>query len=99
MATFDISKELTVTSEISPQGHTWVSTRGDTMQRYAAIYKNVSRKKAFRMPLQDYIKTMMLDFINKRSSILILKLLKWFYWLINSKIVTASLLLNLYRCY
>ena len=82
MATFDISKELTVTSEISPQGHTWVSTRGDTMQRYAAIYKNVSRKKAFRMPLQDYIKTMMLDFINKRSNI-----------------VTASLLLNLYRSY
>ena len=31
------------------------------------FYKNILRKTTFRMKLQDYIKTMMLDFINKRT--------------------------------
>ena len=38
------------------------------LQKICSIfYKNFLLKKTFRMQLQDYIKTMMLDFINKRS--------------------------------
>ena len=73
--------------------HAWVSTGGKTnifyfisprgeniFAKICAIFcKNLLWKKTFRMQLQDYIKTTMLDFINKRS--LILKLLKQFYWL------------------
>ena len=44
------------------------------------------------MQLQDYIKTMMLDFINKRSTMFNFKTFKIVLLAtINSKIVTASL--------
>ena len=51
------------------------------------------------MQLQDYIETIMLDFINKRSKIFNFKTFKIAFATINSKIVTSSLLLNLYSCY
>ena len=61
------------------------------------FYKNVSQKKTFCMQLQDHIKTMMLDFINKRSKMFNFKNFKIVLMAtIHSKIVTASLLLNLY---
>ena len=48
------------------------------------------------MQLQDYIKTMMLDFINKRSKMFNFKTFKIVLLAtIYSTIVTASLLLNL----
>ena len=94
--------------------HTWVSTgpkgtffyfispRGENIfgKICGIFYKNVIRKKTFCMQLQGYIKTMMLDFINKRSKIFKFKTFKIVLLAtINSKIVTASLLLNLYSCY
>ena len=49
------------------------------------------------MQLQDYIKTMMLDFINNRSKMYNFKTFKVVLLAtINSKIVAASLLLHLY---
>ena len=49
------------------------------------------------MQLQDYIKSMMLDFITKRINLFNFKLFKIVLLAtINSIIVTASLLLNLY---
>ena len=60
------------------------------------FYKNVLQKKTFRIQLQDYIKTMMLDFINKKSKMFNFKKFKIVILAtIHSKIVTASLLLNL----
>ena len=56
-------------------------------------------KSTFHMQLQDYIETIMLDFINKRSKIFNFKTFKIAFATINSKIVTSSLLLNLYSCY
>ena len=54
-------------------------------------------KSTFRMHLQDYIKTFTLDFIHKRSKMFNLKTFKNILLAtINSIIVTASLLLNLY---
>ena len=41
----------------------------------------------------------MLDFIKKRSKIFNFKTFKIAFVTINSKIVTSSLLLNLYSCY
>ena len=47
--------------------------------------------------MQDDIKTMMIDFINKRSKIINFKTFKTVLLAtINSMIVTASLLINLY---
>ena len=52
---------------------------------------------AFRMQLQDYTKTMVLDIIKKRSRMFNLKTFKIVLLAtVHSKIVTASLLLNLY---
>ena len=52
------------------------------------------------MQLQDYIKTMMLHFINKKSKMFdFKKFLKDLLATINSKIVTDSLLLKLHSCY
>ena len=52
------------------------------------------------MQLQDYIKTMMLDFINKKNKMFNLKTFEIVLLAtIHSKIVTASLLLNLYSRY
>ena len=52
------------------------------------------------MQLQDYIKTKMLDFINKRSMMFSFKTFKIVLLAtINLKILTVSLLLNLYSCY
>ena len=86
--------------------HTWVSTR-DKVNLFCFIsargenifakncgifYKNVLRKKMFRMQLQDYIKPMMLYFINKRSKMFNFKIFGIVLLAtINSKIVTASL--------
>ena len=61
------------------------------------FYKNVLRKKTFGMQLQDYIKAMMLDCISNRIKMLNFKTFKIaLLATINSKNVTASLLLNLY---
>ena len=63
--------------------HTWDSTRGKTNISYfispwgenifakicGIFYKNILRKTTFRIKLQDYIKTMMLDFISKRTQL------------------------------
>ena len=50
--------------------------------------------------VKDYIKTIMLDFINKRSKMFNFKTFKIVLLAtINSKIVTALLLLNLYSSY
>ena len=45
------------------------SSRGENVlaKICSKFYKNVLWKNTFRMQLQDYIKTMMLEFINKRS--------------------------------
>ena len=57
----------------------------------------VYEKSMLRMQLQDYIKSMMLDFITKRINLFNFKLFKIVLLAtINSIIVTASLLLNLY---
>ena len=71
------------------------------LQKFAAYFtKMFFWKKMFCMQLQDYIKTMILDFINKR-----IKMLNFITFeivllaTINSCIVTASFLLNLYSCY
>ena len=54
-------------------------------------------KNTFSMQLRDYIKTMMLDFIKKRSKMFNFKIFEIVSLAtINSIIVTASLLLNLY---
>ena len=54
-------------------------------------------KSTFRMQLQDYIKTKMLDFIHKRSKMINFRTFKIVLLAtINSIIVTAVLLLNLY---
>ena len=45
------------------------------------FYKNVLWENTFLMQLQDYIKTMMVEFINKRSKMFNFKTLKYFYWL------------------
>ena len=95
--------------------YTWVSIRGKTNIFFTSFapqgqniftkicsifYKNVLWKKTFRMQLQDYMKTMMLDSINKRSKMFNFEIFKIVLLAtINSKIVTASLLLNLYSCY
>ena len=61
------------------------------------FYKNVLRKKTFGVQLQDYIKAMMLDCISNRIKMLNFKTFKIaLLATINSKNVTASLLLNLY---
>ena len=88
--------------------HTWVSTRGETnifllhvtsgwnyiFKDLQRILQNVLRKKhSSYMQLQDYIKTMMLNFINKRRKIFNFKTFKIVLSAtINSAIVTASLL-------
>ena len=54
-------------------------------------------KSTFRMQLQDYIKTKMLDFIHKRSKMINFRTFKIVLLAtINSIILTAVLLLNLY---
>ena len=54
-------------------------------------------KNTLSMQLRDYIKTMMLDFIKKRSKMFNFKIFEIVSLAtINSIIVTASLLLNLY---
>ena len=61
------------------------------------FYKNVLRKKTFGMHLKDYVKAMMLDCISNRIKMLNFKTFKIaLLATINSKNVTASLLLNLY---
>ena len=69
------------------------------MQRFAVYFTKLFRGKSmFCMQLQDYIKAMMLDFINKRSKAFID--FKWFKIVslaaISSIIFIASLSLNLY---
>ena len=57
----------------------------------------VYEKSMLRMQLRDYIKSMMLDFITKRINLFHFKLFKIVLMAtINSIIVTALLLLNLY---
>ena len=87
--------------------HTWDSTRGKTnisnfispqgenifAKICSIFYKYVLWKKTFRMQVQNYIKTIMLDFINKRSKMFNFKTFKIVLLATtNSKIVTASLL-------
>ena len=68
------------------------------LQKFAAYFtKMFYGKNTFRMQLRDYIKTMMLDFIKKRSKMFNFKIFEIVSLAtINSIIVTASLLLNLY---
>ena len=94
--------------------HTWASTRDETnifLLHFTPGWKYVCKdlrrilEKCFMekdvcMQLQDYIKTMMLDFINKRSMMFSFKTFKIVLLAtINSKILTVSLLLNLCSCY
>ena len=99
-------KKICVTLEFQPGAKLiyfyFISIRGENIfaKICSTFYENVLRKKTFRMQLQDYIKTMMLDFINKRNKMFNFKTFKIVLLAtINSKIVTASLLLNLYSCY
>ena len=71
------------------------------LERFKAYFtKLFYGKSTFRMLLQDYMNTMMLHFINNRSKMFNFKTFKIVLLAaINSKIVTASLLLNLYCCY
>ena len=56
------------------------------------FYKNAIWKKTFHMQLQNYIKTVIIDFINKRSKIFNFKAFKIVLLAkANSKIMTASL--------
>ena len=86
--------------------HTWVSTHDKTnifyfispgvklyLQRFAAYFtKMLYGKRRFVCRLQDYIKTTMLDFINKISSMFNFKTFKIvLLTAIDSKIVAASL--------
>ena len=75
-------KKIVVTPEFQPGAKRillyFISPRDETIfaKICAIFYKNASRKKTFRMQLQDYMKAMMLDFINKRSKIFNFKTFK-----------------------
>ena len=74
-------KKIGVTREFQPEAKQiffyFISPQGKNI--FAKIcgifYKNVLQKETFRMQLQEYIKTMMLDFINKRSEMFNFKML------------------------
>ena len=72
--------------------HTWVSTHGKTNIFLLHFTKMLYGKRRFVCGLQDHIKTTMLDFINKISSMFNFKTFKIvLLTAIDSKIVAASL--------